>query len=41
MHTGKDRSSLSRERTLELRQWCTTSRESSVRLDKGRKSESS
>ena len=35
------RSALSRERTLELWEWCITSRECSVRLDKGRKSESS
>jgi len=28
---------LSRKRTLELRQWCTTNRKCSVRLDKGRK----
>jgi len=42
MHSGKElQEHLSRERTLELRQWCTTSRECSVRLDKGRKSESS
>ena len=31
---------MSRERTLELWQWCTTSWEHSVRLRKGRKSES-
>ena len=40
-HWKRARSALSRERKLELRQWCTTSRECSVRLDKGRKSESS
>ena len=40
-HRTRARSALIRERTLELRQWCTTSRECSVRLDKGRKSESS
>jgi len=35
------RSAVSREWTLEFRQWCTRSRECSVRLDEGRKSESS
>jgi len=42
-HTQRKRarSALSRERTLELRQWCTTSRQCSVRLDKDRESESS
>jgi len=41
MHTGESaRSALSRERTLEFRQWCTTSRECSVRLDKSSRSES-
>jgi len=40
-HRKRTRSAVSTERTLELRQWCTTSRECSVRLDKGRKSESS
>jgi len=40
-HRKRARNALSKERTLELRQWCTTSRECSVRLDKGRKSESS
>jgi hypothetical protein len=33
-------STLSRERMLELQQWRTASQERSVRLDKGRKSES-
>jgi hypothetical protein len=33
-HRKRGRSALSRERTLELRQWCTTSRQCSVRLDR-------
>jgi len=41
MHIRKELEALSRDRTLELRQWCTTSWKCSVRLDKGRKSESS
>jgi len=39
-HRKGARSALNRERTLELREWCTISRKCSVRLDKGRKSES-
>ena len=38
-HQKRARSTLSKERMLDLWQWCTTSRECSVRLDKGRKSE--
>jgi len=42
MHTGKElEGHVSRERMLELWQQCTRSRECLVRLDKGRKSESS
>jgi hypothetical protein len=33
------RNALNTERTLELREWCTTFQECSVRLDKGRKSD--
>ena len=40
-HRKRARSALSREGTLELRKWRTRSRECSVRLDNGRKSESS
>jgi len=40
-HRKRSRNALSRERTLELQQRCTTSQECSVRLDKGCKSESS
>ena len=40
-HRKRARSSISRERTLELRQCCTKCRECLVRLDKSRKSESS
>jgi len=36
-HRKRAGSALSRERTLELRQWCTTIRECSVRLNKGLK----
>jgi len=36
-HWKRARSALTRERTLELGQWCTTSRECSVRIHRGRK----
>ena len=36
-HQKRAGSALSQERTLELRQWCTTSRECLFGLDKGRK----
>jgi len=40
-HQKRARSAWSRERMLELQQWCTRSRECLVRLNKGHKSESS
>ena len=36
-HRKRARSALSKERMLELQQWCTTSRECSAQLDKGHK----